>query len=131
MSQLLLVCLGGAAGSGARFLLATYVTKAGGGAFPWGTLAVNLVGCFVFELLVGALAQLFAASDGLRLALLTGVLGGFTTYSAFNGELLALVRIGELARAGLYVAATLGGAVVFGVAGALLGRLVAGGGAGA
>lgn len=126
MRQLLLVCLGGAVGSGARFLLSSAIVRgvSGPGAFPWGTLSVNLLGCFVFEFLVAALATIFATSPALRLALLTGILGGFTTYSAFNGEVLALARAGATATVALYVAATLLGAVAVGIGGAFAGQIV-------
>src|SRR5262245_62313903 len=92
MSRLLLVCLGGAAGSGARYLLAMWVTAKAGSGFPFGTLAVNVIGSFA----MGFLAQFAAAhemSETTRLALATGVLGGFTTYSEFNEETLRFVQL--------------------------------------
>lgn len=92
MARFLLVCLGGAVGSGARFALSSWIGAAAGAAFPWGTLAVNLAGSF----LLGVVMQLGVAyevlSPSLRLALGTGVMGGFTTYSTFNYETLVLFQ---------------------------------------
>ncbi len=80
MSRLLWICLGGAVGSGARYLVSTWVLAALGPAFPWGTLAVNAIGSF----LLGALMHVGLSTDllspTLRIALSTGVLGGFTTF---------------------------------------------------
>ncbi|HEX7831582.1 MAG TPA: CrcB family protein [Thermoanaerobaculia bacterium] len=85
MMRFLLVCLGGAAGSGARYLVALGATSLFGARFPIGTLIVNVVGSF----LIGVAMQALPPSD-LRLFLTTGVIGGFTTYSAFNYETLQL-----------------------------------------
>jgi CrcB protein len=124
MSRFLLVCLGGAIGTGARYLLGGWITTAVGPGFPWGTLTVNALGSF----LMGALMQL-ALGDGLvppdvRVVLAVGVLGGFTTYSSFNHETLALLQRGAWPAAG-YVAATLAGCLVLGLLGVAAGRAVA------
>ena len=92
--QLLWICLGGAAGTAARHLLTLWSNERVDAQFPYGTLAVNLIGCF----LISVVAQAAAAgewSPTLRLALVTGVLGGFTTYSAFNHETLRLFAQGN------------------------------------
>lgn len=92
MTRFLLVCVGGAAGSGARYLLSEWVTAKAGAGFPLGTLAVNVLGSFA----MGFLAQFAVAhemSETTRLALAAGVLGGFTTYSAFNHETLRLMQL--------------------------------------
>jgi fluoride exporter len=120
MRAFLLVCLGGAAGSGARYLLAGWLDRAGTAGFPWGTLAVNVLGCFVIELVVSAAGLSRLAV----LALTTGVLGGFTTYSAFNHQTLTLARTGHWSTAAAYVGATLVGCTAAGVAGWAVGRLV-------
>jgi CrcB protein len=82
------ICLGGAAGTAGRYLLAGWFLQALGTSFPYGTLAVNLIGSF----LLGFLMQVATLMEGfpptLRLALTTGVMGGFTTYSTFNYETL-------------------------------------------
>ena len=101
MTQFLLVCLGGAAGSGARYAVALAV--------PHGTLVVNLLGSFAIALVLESMR----ASD-LRLLLVTGFLGGFTTYSAFNQETLTFARAGEW------------GSVAGNLVGTVVGCLVAG-----
>jgi CrcB protein len=92
MGRFLLVCLGGAVGSGARFALSVAFRFLLGAAFPYGTLAVNVIGSF----LLGLIMQLGIADEILspaaRLTLGTGVMGGFTTYSSFNYETLQLLR---------------------------------------
>ncbi|HXU83061.1 MAG TPA: CrcB family protein [Polyangia bacterium] len=122
--RLALVCLGGAFGSGARFLLAEWIGKAAGPGLPWGTWAVNVIGCFAIELVVLAGAREHLSSTAV-LTLTTGVLGGFTTYSAFNNQTLALLRGGGLGGV-LYVAATLLGCALSGLCGWALGNAVFG-----
>lgn len=89
--RLLWICLGGAAGTGARYLVGASVQRLAGGPWPWGTLTVNVLGSF----LLAALAELSTLSGAiplhLRMALTVGFLGGFTTYSTFNFETLQLV----------------------------------------
>ena len=122
MTRFLLVCLGGAVGTGARCLLSGWVADAAGHAFPWGTLAVNVLGSF----LLGAILFAFPAPEGLsvtrRDALTTGVMGGFTTCSTFNHEATRSLREGAFGTAGLYVAVTLVACLVPGLAGIALGR---------
>ena len=114
------VGLGGAVGSIARYHVGRLVA-ARAPAFPWGTLIVNVVGSFLMGVLL-ALALRGRVSEPVRLALGAGVLGGFTTYSSFNGETLALAQDGAYGKAGLYVAATLVGALVAGLIGWRLAR---------
>jgi CrcB protein len=105
--RLLWICLGGAAGTGVRYLVATGLARLAGSGFPWGTLTVNVVG----SLLLGAIMQLGLNTTllhpELRLVLATGVMGGFTTYSTFNYETLQYLREGALLLAALNVAGTL------------------------
>jgi CrcB protein len=86
--KLLLVCLAGGLGSGARYLLASWGNKALSGGFPYGTLLVNVIGCA----LIGYVMQLPDLSADTRLVLTTGFLGGFTTYSAFSFEASTLLK---------------------------------------
>lgn len=121
MKSFLAVCLGGALGTGARFLVVAGSARWPGAAFPFGTLAVNVVGSF----LLGALAELAlrgAVSQELRVVLATGVLGGFTTYSSFNQDLLAGLDRGAWAWSLGYGFATLAGCLLAGAAGMWLGR---------
>lgn len=120
--NLALVCLGGAFGSGARYLLASWVGSVAPGRMPWGTLAVNVIGCFLIELVVQA-GRRAGLSATAVLTLTTGVLGGFTTYSAFNNQMLDLFRAGGW-WGGVYLAATLLGCLLAGAAGIALGQAV-------
>ncbi len=106
MAKVLLIAAGGAIGVALRYALAAPIQRPFADAFPVGTLTVNIAGCF----LIGLLATLFAGPVPLReehrLALLAGVLGGFTTFSAFALEALALVQRGHTGRAAAYIAAS-------------------------
>jgi CrcB protein len=121
MARFLWICLGGAAGTGARYLLSGWLLRAAGHGFPWGTLAVNVIGSF----LLGVLLQLSLATD-LRLALTVGGMGGFTTYSSFNYETLQYLLRDEWLTAFAYFAATLLVCLTAGALGLLCGRLLAG-----
>ncbi|MBA3396763.1 MAG: fluoride efflux transporter CrcB [Deltaproteobacteria bacterium] len=116
----LLVGIGGAVGSIARYHIGLASMKRWPG-FPWGTLAVNLLGSFVLSLVM-ALVLKGRFDDTTRIVLGVGVLGGFTTYSSFNYETIALVHAGSYGRAVAYVVATLLGCLVVGVAGWLTAR---------
>ncbi|MDG1130780.1 fluoride efflux transporter CrcB [Seohaeicola saemankumensis] len=104
LTTLLQVALGGAIGATARYLTSMGALRLLGAGFPWGTLAVNVIGSFLMGLLVVVLAQ----RDATRLApfLLTGVLGGFTTFSAFSLDAMALYERGETMLAAFYVGAS-------------------------
>lgn len=121
---LLLVAAGGATGAVARYLLATWIQPSGAAPrFPLATLVVNLAGCLAVGLLAG-LAERHAGwlSTELRLLLMVGVLGGFTTFSAFGLETVQLLRRGEWLLAGGYV----GASMALGLALVVLGLRVAG-----
>ncbi|MBL8206171.1 MAG: fluoride efflux transporter CrcB [Blastocatellia bacterium] len=94
MTKLLLVGTGGFLGSIARALLSNFVQQTSGSSFPFGTLAVNVIGCFV----IGALSQLGETHDifsaETRAFIFVGILGGFTTYSSFGNETINLWRGG-------------------------------------
>ena len=107
MDRFLLVCLGGAVGSGARYLLSGWVLRQLSTAFPWGTLSVNLLGSFFLALLMSLGLSGLISSPELRLALTTGAMGGFTTYSTFSYETAVLIQEGSWATAGLNTAVTI------------------------
>lgn len=127
MSRFLWICLGGAAGTGARYLLSGWALGTFGASFPYGTLAVNVIGSF----LVGVLTQVGLAtplmSPTLRLALTTGVMGGFTTYSTFNYETIRYVQDGSWPLAAANLAITVAGCLAAGFAGIAAGRWLFGG----
>lgn len=126
MARFLWICLGGAVGTGARYLLSGWLLRAAGPGFPWGTLAVNVAGSFLLGLLLQVPLAAEPGSPTLRLALATGVLGGFTTYSTFNYETIRLFQE-EAWLAGLaYLGATVIGCLVAGLLGILSGRFLTG-----
>jgi CrcB protein len=128
MSRFFLVALGGAIGSGARYLISTWAQTALGAAFPYGTFIVNGVGSFVIcaVMHLGVVANVIPF--GLRLFLTTGILGGFTTYSAFDYETFRYTQQGAYGAAMAYVAATLVLCFVAGVAGDAVARVLVRGG---
>ena len=85
------ICLAGAAGTGARYLIALWAAQRFGSAFPYGTLIVNLFGCFVIAALMHA-ALTFGWSPTVRAAVTIGFIGGLTTYSSFNYETMRLFQ---------------------------------------
>ena len=121
MTRFLLICLGGAVGTGARYLTAVWASSSFGPAFPAGTLIVNILGSFLLGFLMGV-SPLFSAN--VRLMLTTGVMGGFTTYSTFNYETTNYFREGAWLMGATNVAATLLGCLAAGLAGLALARLV-------
>ncbi len=104
--HVVLVAAGGAVGSVARYLVGVWSVRVLGLAFPWGTLIVNLVGSFAIGLLAELIARRFNASMELRLLLVTGFLGGFTTFSAFSLDTIALYEHGQVTTAAVYVLAS-------------------------
>lgn len=126
MARFLLICLGGAAGTGARYAMSAGMHRWLGTAFPYGTLAVNLLGSFVISAVMYAGLTKGLLSEGTRLVLVTGVLGGFTTYSSFNFETLRLLHQGAFGLGVLNIGVTLCGCMVAGLAGLAAARLVLG-----
>lgn len=120
MEKVLVVALGGAAGCVCRYLLAT--SLGGSSAFPWGTLLVNVVGSGLLGVVMQTVASTNLIDPLLRLALTTGFMGGFTTYSTFNYETLKYLEAGEWASALGYVLATSLGCLLSGFGGILLVR---------
>jgi fluoride exporter len=120
------ICLGGAIGTGARYLLSGWVARRFGGFFPYGTLAVNLVG----SLLIGALMHVALTtaqlSPDLRVVIVVGVLGGFTTYSGFNYETLQYFRDGAWFMGFLNTVVMVGGCLAAGIAGLASARWLTG-----
>ena len=117
---LVLVAAGGAIGSVARYLFSTAVLRATGSLFPAGTFAVNVAGCFVFGLIAGAAEQRIQFAPELRVFLLVGILGGFTTFSSYAFESFALIRDGQFA----WATVNLVGQVVAGLLGMWAGYVI-------
>jgi CrcB protein len=94
LTRFLLVCLAGAFGTGTRYLVGIGAAKAFGTTFPWGTLIVNVLGCFLIAAIVHVSLVTTHFSEGTRIVLTTGFMGGLTTYSSFNQETTLFVRQG-------------------------------------
>lgn len=118
MPPLMQVAIGGAAGASLRYLVVETAVRRFGPDFPWGTVVVNLLGSFV----MGILAVTLTPREGATPFLMAGLLGGFTTYSAFSLDTFALFERGEYVGALGYVALTLVGAIGGCVVGVVLAR---------
>jgi len=124
--RLIWICLGGACGTGARYLLSSWVLRQLGPGFPYGTLAVNLIGSLLLGVVMHLGLTTQTISPELRLVLGTGVLGGFTTYSTFNYETLQYLEEGAWLLGALNVAATLLLCLLGGVCGVACARWAVG-----
>ncbi|AWZ00929.1 MAG: fluoride efflux transporter CrcB [Parvibaculaceae bacterium] len=112
MKMLIAVALGGAVGATGRYLFATQTLRYFGPGFPWGTLGVNIIGSFLMGVIVESLALRFQVSPEVRAFLVTGVLGGFTTFSAFSLDISLLLERKDVGVAAFYAFGSLGGAVL-------------------
>jgi CrcB protein len=125
MERLLFISLAGALGTASRYLIGLGAVRLLGDGFPYGTLVVNLLGCFLMAAVMQVATMSHDFSPTLRLALTTGFMGGLTTYSAFNFESTKL--FGERSSLGaLNVAVTLAGCFVMGVLGSFAAKKLAG-----
>ena len=125
MGTLILVMAGGAVGAGARHLVGRASLSLFGPGYPWGTLAVNIVGSLAMGVLAGMLARgLVAGGEAARLLIGVGVLGGFTTFSAFSLDAVLMAERGGWIAALPYILASVIGSIVALVAGLHLVRAV-------
>jgi len=115
--NLLLVALGGAVGSVGRYL----VSKCFEGTFPWGTLTVNLLGSLLIGFLVGLVAK-GTLSPEMKLLLVTGFCGGFTTFSTFANESFTMMKAGDALLTAVYI----GASVALGILAVYLGMKISG-----
>jgi fluoride exporter len=125
MSNLILVMLGGAAGAGLRYEVGRLALSRFGAGFPWGTLTVNLVGGLLMGVLAGFLFEAGAQQRPLWLLLAVGLLGGFTTFSAFSFDLFAMIGRGQNGLAFGYAAGSVIGSLLLLYAGFFLARAAA------
>jgi len=102
MKILLLIGTGSFIGGVSRYLLSQWIQPKSLNAFPWGTLSVNLIGCLLIGIIFG-LAEKGNLSNEVRLFLTTGVLGGFTTFSAFSNETVIMLHNGQSTNAFVYI----------------------------
>jgi fluoride exporter len=103
----LFVFTGGGLGAALRYWVSGIVHERFSGGFPLGTLSVNVLGCIAIGLLMSLLEERFLVYPALRLFLTVGVLGGFTTFSSFSYETIAMLRDGQLFYSGINIAASL------------------------
>ena len=116
----LLVALGGAGGAASRYAVNVFMLQQFGAGFPLATLTVNVVGSFLMGILTGLIALGWKISPHVQLFLMTGLLGGFTTFSAFSIDVLALHERGEVVSGLIYIIAS----VVLSISAAFLGILL-------
>jgi CrcB protein len=126
MERFFLICFAGALGTGVRYLVGLWAAQRFGIGFPFGTLIVNVVGCFLIAVVLQLALSITSFPVNLRLALTTGFMGGLTTYSSFNYETTALVQNGNARVAALYLTVTVLGCMAAGLLGTLLARRLAG-----
>jgi CrcB protein len=117
----MVVLAGAGLGGVLRYAAGLWLMQRAGGAFPWGTFLVNLSGSFLIGLIMTLLTERFAPHPNLRLFLVVGVLGGYTTFSSFEYETLQAVRSGERWMGLLYVL----GSVLLGYFAVWLGSMLA------
>lgn len=105
MRLILFIGLGSLIGGISRYLISLFIYNKGFIVFPYGTLAVNIIGCFLIGIVYGV-SERSGLSNEWRLFLATGVLGGFTTFSAFSYESISMLRDGQTGPALLYIGAS-------------------------
>jgi CrcB protein len=125
MERLFWICLAGAAGTGTRYLIALWAAQRFGSSFPYGTLIVNVTGCFLIALVMQAAIDT-SWSPTLRSALTIGYIGGLTTYSSFNFETTRLLQDGAPDVAAMNAIVTLVGCFAAGWLGLITSRQLLG-----
>ena len=123
MNMIMLVAVGGAVGSVARYLMASSIQTATGWTFPLGTVLVNILGCFLIGVLYILLIARPDPRQDLRALLMVGVLGGFTTFSSFSLETVTLAMNGNFGGATLNVVISVAACLVGTILGVTLARL--------
>lgn len=124
IKELAWVCIGGACGSGVRFAVTSWTLARYGTTFPYGTLAVNVVGSLLLACIFQVSRTATWLGPTLQVALGAGVMGGLTTYSTFNLEIVRYVQEGHVRMAIVYGMATLSGCLLAGAAGIGVGRMI-------
>ena len=112
MKLLFLAAAGGAFGAAARYLVGIGAARILGYGFPWGTLLVNIVGCLVMGIFIEFIAQKYSASIEIRTFIATGILSGFTTFSAFSLDFVTLIERKQHLAASLYFGASISLSVI-------------------
>lgn len=124
LTKILYICAGGAAGSLSRYWLSGVAQRLVGGSFPLGTFVVNMLGCLFFGAIWGFLENRLLPGSEVRLLLLTGFMGAFTTFSTYMFESAELVKHGQMTIALLNVVGQSAIGLMLVLAGIALGRLL-------
>ncbi|HTJ45799.1 MAG TPA: fluoride efflux transporter CrcB [Kofleriaceae bacterium] len=124
MQRFLIVCLGGAVGSGTRYLVGLWAGEKLGTSFPYGTLFVNLAGCLAIAFVLEMAVHVTSFPPNLRVGLTSGFMGGLTTYSSFNYETTSAFQRGDSKTALAYLAVTLVGCALAGLLGYTIARRI-------
>ena len=124
MKIFLFVALGGALGASCRYGIGVAAAHFGSGQFPWGTFTVNVVGSFVLGVLVALMTFSWSPSAEMRAFVVVGVLGGFTTFSAYSLEVVLLMERDRLPLAAVFMLGTVGLSVIGLFAGMRLTRMI-------
>jgi CrcB protein len=127
MERLFWICFAGAIGTGVRYAIGSWAGATLGTTFPFGTLIVNVAGCFLIALVMQLAANLTSFPPTLRLVLTTGFLGGLTTYSSFNYETTKMIQDGSSLLATANILATTLGCSAAGLLGLLVANKLTGG----
>jgi fluoride exporter len=118
------VFIGGGIGAACRYWLSGVVYRWLPASFPFGNLVVNITGCFLIGVLMTVFSERFTVNPALRLFLVIGILGGFTTFSSFSYETISLLKDNEVAAAFLNIAVSVAGCLGATVLGNYAGRLL-------
>jgi CrcB protein len=116
------VAIGGALGASARWLLDRFLEQHTESVFPWSTFAINVTGCFVIGVVIETLVDRHHLPAWVRVGLVVGVLGGYTTFSTFAQEAFSLIESSDIGIALVYATASVGTGVLAVYGGTLLGR---------
>ena len=106
MSMVFAVACGGAIGAMGRYFISNYFQTVAGNTFPLGTLTVNVLGCAILGALFAALSSIWAPSQEIRAFLTVGMMGAFTTFSAFSLEVVLMIERAQWVLAGTYIIAS-------------------------
>ena len=121
IKNIFLVLLGGGIGSVARYLLSYFLTKNNTTQFPWATFIANGLGCLLIGLLFGYIQKNNLQNETLKLLLITGFCGGFTTFSTFAYENSELIKSGDISSFLIYTFIS----IIFGIAAVFIGIQIA------
>ncbi|MBI5141716.1 MAG: fluoride efflux transporter CrcB [Nitrospirae bacterium] len=124
MEKYLLVFLGGGLGAMARYGLSGLIHRYSGAEFPLGTMIINILGSIMIGLVMSMSERYMAITPNIRVFLTIGIMGGFTTFSSFSYETMALLQGGQLVAASVNVAGSVVCCIAGAWAGILLGRII-------